>query len=402
MKGLTRVDNPESLAKLSDAEKRHETISRNEKLLKMQLDDVEVNLRKLKALFEHDSEAFGRLDTNLKEKLLNYEGAVRQLAKVKDDSNEKLVDNSLMKMRVHQLEEREKRLLSNCFNMEKHKCELELAINERLVTIQTEINVLTLRKKLLGEEKSQLKADIADRKRNIEAMKARFELASQLLGRTEDGEVISTVQLKIKTAQEKEMLLDEGSSLNEKVIQAEKDIVALENTLIMMNFSNDKYKRGLHLVEEVDGKIHIWIQLFFLIRNYDLFQSTLSEDEMAELTAVNDQLAESQNKLKILKANIVMKTRMLGEIKSQCSQIEKDLEDIHQSRWAQHPFILLLVNNDYRFSSSEQNHQQRRSHQNPQRDFRTEIETRSSRTRNEARPKSDGAKSRRSELHQLF
>lgn len=57
-----------------------------------------------------------------------------------------------------------------------------------------------------------------------------------------------------------------------------------------------------------------------------------SEDEMAELRAVNDQLAESQHKLRILKANIVMKTRMLGEIKSQCGQIDKDLEDIRQSR----------------------------------------------------------------------
>lgn len=266
MKGITREDNPESLAKLSAAEQRHDAISRNEKLLKMQLSDVEVSLRKLKALFEQDTEVYNRLDTNLKEKLLNYEGAVRQLAKVKDDSNEKLVDNSLMKMKVHQLEEREQRLLNNSFNMDRHKCELELAINERLVTIQTEINVLTLRRKLLGEERSQLKADIADRKRNIEAMKARFELASQLLGRTEDGEVISTVQLKIKSAQEKEMLLDQGSSLNEKVIQAENDIVALENTLIMMNFSNDKYKRGLHLVEDVDGKISPAVQFQFLLK----------------------------------------------------------------------------------------------------------------------------------------
>lgn len=54
---------------------------------------------------------------------------------------------------------------------------------------------------------------------------------------------------------------------------------------------------------------------------------------MAQVDALNDQLTQSQNQLKILKANIVMKTRLLDDVKNQCGQIENDLEDIRQSRY---------------------------------------------------------------------
>lgn len=256
MKGITSEVNPESVIKLNHLEAHHRHLQKNNKLIRIQVGELDVNIRKLKALLERDSITHNQIKDKHKEKQLYYDGAIKQLARARELGHENLVENSLIKMRLHQMEQRQKRLMDNAFSLERHRCELELAVNERLIAIQTETNVLAMRKKLLAEERSQLRADIADRKRSIDAMMARFELANQLLGRTEDGGVMNTVQLKIQTAQEKEMLLEQGSVLNEKVIAAERDITALENTLIMMNYSNDKYKRGLDLVQEIDGRWH--------------------------------------------------------------------------------------------------------------------------------------------------
>lgn len=254
MKGVSTDVNPEALAKLAALEQQHEHILQQSKLVHGQVADLQDNIRKLQALLEHDTAAHARTGDKHKERQLYLEGTGKQLARARDAANENLVENSLVKMRLHQMEQRHRRLLDNAFNLERHRCDLELAISERLIGIQSEQSLLALRRKALREERGQLRADVAERQRAIAAMVARFELASELLGRTEDDKIVNTVQLRIQAAQEKELLLDQGSLLNEKVIAAEQDIAAMENTLIMMNYSNDKYKRGMDLVPDVDGE----------------------------------------------------------------------------------------------------------------------------------------------------
>lgn len=80
----------------------------------------------------------------------------------------------------------------------------------------------------------------------------------------------------------------------------------------------------------VRPSINVVEKLFRKFTYFFLYE--FAEDDMAEITAMNEQLTQSQNQFKVLKANVVMKTRLLEEIKIQCSQIEKDLEDIRQSR----------------------------------------------------------------------
>lgn len=254
MKGISVEVDPESVTKLADLEQHYEQIVKQNKIVHCQVADLQDNIRKMQTQLEQNVAADLRLTDKHKECKLYLEGATKQLAKARDDGHENLVENSLVKMRLHQMEQRHQRLLENAFSVERQRCEMELAINERLLHLQTEANVLNVRQKVLAEERSQLRADIAERQKAISGLMARFELANQLLGRTEDGKMVNTVQLRIQIAQEKEMLLDQGSALNEKVIAAEQDITALENTLIMMNYSNDKYRQGLDLVQEVDGE----------------------------------------------------------------------------------------------------------------------------------------------------
>lgn len=99
-------------------------------------------------------------------------------------------------------------------------------------------------------------ADIIERRSKIEALRARFELTNEVLGKNEDGTIISVVQLKIETAQKKECLMQRGSELNESVIAAENDIKALENTLILVNYSNDQWRRSTLPSTTQEGKFY--------------------------------------------------------------------------------------------------------------------------------------------------
>lgn len=46
------------------------------------------------------------------------------------------------------------------------------------------------------------------------------------------------------------LLQQEGDEWDLKVKQAEQEIVAMENTLKLVNISNDKFKMSLHPIEE--------------------------------------------------------------------------------------------------------------------------------------------------------
>lgn len=262
MKGISVTVDPETVAKLTALQHRYETILKENQLVHCRVADLQDNIRKLQTLLEQDTATNDRICAKRKERQLYYEGATKQLAKARDLSHENLVENSLIKMRLHQMDQRHQRLMENAYNLERHRCELELAINERLLNIQAEVNVLSVRQKVLQEERGQLRADIGERRKVISTLVSRFELANHLLGLTEDGQGRNTVQLRIQIAQEKELLLDQGSVLNDKVIAAEHDINALENTLIMMNYSNDKYKQGLDLVHDIDGEFEMFVGWF--------------------------------------------------------------------------------------------------------------------------------------------
>lgn len=69
-----------------------------------------------------------------------------------------------------------------------------------------------------------------------------------------------------------------------------------------------------------------------------------AEDLQADWTALNDQLARSRNALKNLKANMALKSRAIHDIKMQCDEIEKELEDINRSRYGS---LLLPALNPY-------------------------------------------------------
>lgn len=130
----------------------------------------------------------------------------------------------------------------------------------------------------------------------LDVLKKRYDLVVDLLTRDDQGEVLTGTQIKIKAAQDKQFLLEKGNDLNSKVLQAEADIKAMENTLRVVNYSNDTYRRNaLHNGQD---------------------NSQVSK----ELEVVKDKYLVAVSKLKNLQTNMIIKSEQLDVLNTRLDE----------------------------------------------------------------------------------
>lgn len=165
-------------------------------------------------------------------------------------TQEKQVEENVLQLRVHQLEKVVKKEDKNIYNSQKFRLDLETAMKERQIEIDANKDVLMVRKRNLDEENGRLRKDIMGRKTKMEQLQKKYYLTMMSFGKDDDGQPITISYYKIKNAQEKYMLQMEGDELDHKINQAENEIVAMENTLKVVNVTNDTYKQNLAAVDE--------------------------------------------------------------------------------------------------------------------------------------------------------
>lgn len=168
-------------------------------------------------------------------------------------TQEKQVEENVLKLRVHQLEKIVKKEEKNIYNSQKYRLDLETAMKERQIEINANKEVLLVSRRNLDEENGRLRKDLMGRKTKMEQLQKKYYITMLSLGKDEDGKPLSITYYKIKSAQEKYMLQVEGDELDQKISQAEKEIVAMENTLKVINATNDTYKENLAAVDEEGG-----------------------------------------------------------------------------------------------------------------------------------------------------
>lgn len=232
-------------------------------------------------------------------------------------NQEKLVEQNLLKIKITQLEKLMAKQADKAFSLEKHKMELEAAMNDRLIDIQAQVNILHMRRKCLIEERNQMRADIVERMMKIEQLRKRYACAMDLLGRNEDGTTVTAVQIKIQMAQEKFMLLNEGNQLNDKIAKAETEAKYMENALRLMNFSNDEYRK--------------------------VFE-TLHEDspEITRMNELQNQYSRIMNEIKALKNNLISLYDNLEMLDSQRQELEKEFEEVQRKKLDNNDVLLKI------------------------------------------------------------
>ncbi|XP_067615864.1 coiled-coil domain-containing protein 39 isoform X2 [Eurosta solidaginis] len=240
---IKEADAQRYLAKL---ESQNMSLQKRLQVTEAQNKKLDHNMRNLTDAYNTDHKNLEDILFQIKEAQMYCEGGANRLGKEKNKNQLKIVEQSLLKMRIKEFEYQIVACENNTYHLGKHRLQLNRTMKDRLVEIKSQMDLLNLKRKHLNEERSTLLADIGERKKYIDVVRARFELTSKLMGVNEDGTLVTATQLKVEAAQEKQMLLDEGNDLNEKVINAEEEIKAMENTLMLLNTSNDTYRRNLN------------------------------------------------------------------------------------------------------------------------------------------------------------
>lgn len=262
LSGTSETTDPDSMKRLECMEKIFAIVSSKFDCMQKQLSSTATAERNLQNKLNESTVEHRQTVDILKECQMTCESGMVRLQQRRNELRERMVEHSLLSMRFHQMRSMFEKQAGEFFDLAVHKTQLQLAIDERIVELRSQMNILILKRKHLYDERSLLMADIGDRRAKTDGWRARFELANEMLGKNEDGSVISVVQLKIEMAQKKECLMQRGSVLNENVLAAENAIKALENTLILFNYSNDQWRRNTLGDATQGGKYcvaHFWL-----------------------------------------------------------------------------------------------------------------------------------------------
>lgn len=244
-----------NLKYLKELEDRNNQIQRKLHATQEQNKKLDNDMRKMTMTYNNDMNELELITFKIKEAQAYCEGGIKRAKEETRRNQERIVELSILKMKANEFENEINQCDEGTYNLMKHRMQLNRTIKDRMIEIKSQMDLLNLKRKHSMEELSTLRADIGERKKHIEAVKARFELTSKLLGVNEDGTLITATQLRVETAQEKQMLLDEGNELNEKVLKAEKEIEALQNTLSLLNNCNDAYRKKIQ--RQQDGGKYI-------------------------------------------------------------------------------------------------------------------------------------------------
>ncbi|CAG9840049.1 unnamed protein product [Diabrotica balteata] len=292
----------EKQQKLDELEKTLSDYKELQHSLQIQVDRLREEMRRLTTVIAADKEVLETLKNKCENFLLVYEISQKQIAVAKRSIQEKQVEENMMRLRINQIEKDKKKEEKQIFNLERFKLNIEQAMKERQLEINTQKLILLTKKRSLEEDKGRLKADINVRKLKIDQYQKKYHLALTGLGKDEEGQPMTVTHFKIKNAQEKFFLQQEGDELDKKIKTAEQEIVALENTLKIINMTNASFKNSLAPVKENDPELN----------------------EMKEL---QEQLKATTNELKKYRNDVTVKQKELNELDKQHKELEAVLHD---------------------------------------------------------------------------
>jgi len=133
------------------------------------------------------------------------------------------------------------------YNLENRKYQLEMSMQEREKEISVHHDVLKAELKAAEEERHKVAVDLSERLNKVKNLKIKYESFVQKNKGSDGSEGIaehSQAYYVIKAAQEREELQRKGDELNAKIIQSEKELKALDNTLSHLKNRNSNYRDG--------------------------------------------------------------------------------------------------------------------------------------------------------------
>ncbi|KAM8770786.1 coiled-coil domain-containing protein 39 [Rhynchonycteris naso] len=331
---------------------------------------LETKIVELKKMLEEKKSTFGLLETQIKklhndlyfikksnsklcdekqslmvkinELTLFNDRSEKELNKAKAFKKDLMIKDNLLKLEVKRTREMLHSKAEEVFSLEKRKQQLHTAMEERNEEIKAHKIMLASQIRHVDQERQSVSAEFHEQLSKIDKLKNRYEILTAVMMPPDGEEEKTPAYYIIKAAQEKEELQREGDSLDAKINKAEKEISALENTLLVVKSCNNNYKQSFKKVTQSSEEYELKVQLEEqkraadekyrykqrqireLQRDIQSMENTL-EDIERTTNNVKEKLAEKQASSFQLSKEIEEQKPKLERVTKQCAKLTKEI-----------------------------------------------------------------------------
>ncbi|XP_010571234.1 PREDICTED: coiled-coil domain-containing protein 39 [Haliaeetus leucocephalus] len=350
LEGEVNADEKQVLeAKVAELKKTLEEKKNAYDVLHAQYKKLENDVHFIRRAMDKTGEETSAMMIKMNELNLFNERSDQELKKAKAIKQEMMVEDNLLKLELNRLRDILCNKTEKVLTLEKQKLELKKAIAERTEEIKIHKAMLDSQIRLVDQERQRVSAEFQDRLNKIDKLRCRYEILTVVMMPPEGEEEKTHTYYVIKAAQEKEALQREGDDLDAKICKAEKEIVALGNTLCVLNNCNSNYRNSFKEVtetsEEYEEKLKLEEEKRAADEKYrykrrqikELQENLQSMEKKFDVVLKQEALFQEQKKEKqalILQLNkdIEEQKPKLERVTKQCSRLSREIQSLKKTK----------------------------------------------------------------------
>uniref|UniRef100_A0A8D0FRW5 Coiled-coil domain-containing protein 39 n=1 Tax=Strix occidentalis caurina TaxID=311401 RepID=A0A8D0FRW5_STROC len=350
LEGEVNADEKQVLeAKVAELKKTLEEKKNTYDVLHAQHKKLQSDVHFIKRAMDKTGEETSGMMIKINELNLFNERSDQELKKAKAIKQEMMVEDNLLKLELNRLHDTLCTKTEKVLTLEKQKLELKKAIAERTEEIKIHKAMLDSQIRLVDQERQRISAEFQDRLSKIDKLRCRYEILTVVMMPPEGEEDKTHTYYVIKAAQEKEALQRKGDALDTKICKAEKEIVALENTLCVLNNCNSNYRNSFKEVtetsEEYEEKLKLEEEKRAADEKYrykrrqirELQENLQSMEKKFDTVLKQEALFQEQKKEKqalILQLNkdIEDQKPKLERVIKQCSRLSREIQSLKKTK----------------------------------------------------------------------
>ncbi|NXP24146.1 CCD39 protein, partial [Scytalopus superciliaris] len=335
-------------AKVAELKKTLEEKRNGYDVLQAQYKKVQNDVQLMKKTIDKTGEETSGMMMKIDELNLYNERSVQDLRKAKALKQDMMVENNLLKLELKRLKDTLCNKAEKVLSMEKQRLELNKAIAERTEEIKIHKEMMDSQIRLLDQERQRRSAEFQECLCKIGKLRCRYEILTLSMMPPEGEEQKSQAYYVIKAAQEKQALQQEGDDLEAKICKAEKEIIALGNTLSVLNNCNSNYRNSLKESTETSEEREERLKLEEEKRVVDetcrykrreikeLQEDVQSMEQHLDVVEkqkalFQEQKEEKQDLILQLNKDIEEQKPKLERVIKQCSRLSREIQSLRQN-----------------------------------------------------------------------
>ncbi|XP_043348387.1 coiled-coil domain-containing protein 39 isoform X2 [Dermochelys coriacea] len=323
LKGDVNTDERQVLeAKVAELTKTLEEKKDAYNLLHAQHKKLQSDVHFIKRAMDKTGEEMTGLMIRIDELNLFNDKSDKELKKAKALKQDLMIEDNLLKLELKRLRDTLYNKAEQVLSLEKQKLQLNTAMEERTEEIKVHKAMIESQIRFVEQERQSVSAEFQDRLSKIEKLRCRYEILTIVMMPPEGEEEKTQTYYIIKAAQEKEDLQREGDDLDAKIRKAEKEVIALQNTMHVLNNCNSNYRNSFKTVTETSEEYEEKLQLEEEKRAAD----EKYRYKRRQIKELQDDLQSMENTLDIMIKEAAIYQEKTNEKQAHILQLNKEID----------------------------------------------------------------------------